>query len=246
MFAELETKIRYKFKDQGLLEKALSHKSQANEKRHKESQKEELHNERLEFLGDAVLQLVISDILWDKFRESDEGRLSKMRSSLVNETSLAEIARTIDLGQHLLLGKGELNTGGRNKNSILSSGYEAVLGAIYLEGGLEAAFATIEVHFKEAIEAAEKSAGARDFKSLLQERVQGDFRRSPAYRVQGESGPDHDKIFEVVVSVGSLAATGSGRNKKEAEQAAACALLGVLDRDVPGNSEKVEGIQANV
>src|SRR3989344_6317871 len=179
MFTELETKIRYQFKDQGLLEKALSHKSKANEKRHKEGQREEIHNERLEFLGDAVLQLVISDLLWDRFRDADEGKLSKMRSSLVNETALAEIARGIDLGSHLLLGKGELNSGGRNKNSILSSGYEAVLGAIYLEGGLEAAFATIEAQFADAIQAAESGAGLRDYKSLLQERVQGDFRRSP-------------------------------------------------------------------
>lgn len=229
MLSELETKIQYQFKDQGLLEKALSHKSQANEKRHLGENKETLHNERLEFLGDAVLQLVISDILWDRFRESDEGKLSKMRSSLVNEASLAEIARSIDLGQHLLLGKGEINTGGRNKNSILACGYEALLGAIYLEGGLKSAFTTIEAHFKERILVAESHAFTQDFKSLLQEKVQGDFRRAPIYKVQREEGPDHDKTFEIVVAVGRLMASGTGRNKKEAEQSAAKALLELLD-----------------
>lgn len=231
MFTELEKQLHYQFKDKSLLEKALSHKSQANEKRHLRDPKAELHNERLEFLGDAVLQLVISDILWDRFREADEGKLSKMRSSLVNETALAEIARSVDLGQHLLLGKGEIATGGRNKNSILACGYEAVLGAIYLEAGLAAAFRTIEAHFAAAIALVETGAFTHDYKSLLQEQVQTSLRRPPVYKVESEAGPDHDKVFTVAVSVGERTATGTGRSKKEAEQSSARAFLELLERE---------------
>ena len=227
---ELEQRLGYQFTDVDLLEKALSHKSQANEHRRRTDKEfKSIHNERLEYLGDAVLQLVISDILWDRFRNCDEGRLSKMRSALVNEVSLAEIARDIDLGVHILLGKGELSSGGRNKNSILASAYEAVLGAIYVEAGLPIVFKTIKTHFELRLETISESAFTSDFKSLLQERVQGGFRRSPQYCVRSEEGPDHEKIFDVVVSVGRLMASGRGKNKKEAEQAAASALLDVLN-----------------
>ena len=229
--AELEQKFHFRFKDKDLLYKALSHKSQANERRRKEdSVFERIHNERLEFLGDAVLQLVISDILWDRFREATEGKLSKMRSALVNEISLAEVARDIDLGVHILLGKGELNSGGRNKNSILSSSYEALLGALYVEGGLAAAYKTIERHFGRRLADIDVHAFARDYKSVLQERVQGEFRRSPVYKIQKEDGPDHRKTFDVIVSVGRLMAAGQGGSKKAAEQSAAKALLTLLDK----------------
>lgn len=240
----LEQRLGYKFKDKEILIKALSHKSQANERRRKSDRKvAAIHNERLEFLGDAVLQLVISDILWDRNRNADEGKLSKMRSALVNEQSLAAIAREIELGGHILLGKGELNTGGREKNSILSCAYEALLGALYVEAGLDVVYKVIDGHFEHHFSNIEELVISHDYKSLLQERVQGGYRRPPIYKVEKEIGPDHDKTFDVVVSVGRLKACGSGRNKKEAEQSAAKALLDVLESD--GNQEpKLTGEQS--
>ncbi len=238
MIDSLETRIGYEFKDKDILIKALSHKSQANERRRKADPKASvIHNERLEFLGDAVLQLVISDILWDRNRGADEGKLSKMRSALVNEQCLAEIARKIDLGQHILLGKGEINTGGREKNSILACAYEALLGALYVEGGLEVVYGVIDKQFLEQFQNIEELVVTHDYKSLLQEKVQGGYRRPPLYRVEKEEGPDHDKIFDVVVSVGRLKASGRGRNKKEAEQSAARSLLKVLDRDEKSDAD---------
>ncbi len=228
----LEKRLGYKFKDKKILIKALSHKSRANEHRRKSSCKTSvIHNERLEFLGDAVLQLVISDILWDRNRTADEGKLSKMRSALVNEQSLASIARKVDLGQHILLGKGEINTGGREKNSILACAYEALLGALYVEAGLDIVHKVIDLQFSEQFANLEELVISHDYKSLLQERVQGGYRRPPLYQVEKEEGPDHDKIFDVVVSVGRLNAAGRGGNKKEAEQSAARALLNILDNN---------------
>lgn len=228
----LEGRLGYKFKDKDILIKALSHRSQANERRRKLDRKVSvIHNERLEFLGDAVLQLVVSDILWDRNRDADEGKLSKMRSALVNEQSLASIARQIDLGQHILLGKGEINTGGREKNSILACAYEALLGALYVEAGLELVYKVIDIQFADQLSNIEELVMQHDYKSLLQERVQGGYRRPPHYKVDKEEGPDHNKVFDVIVSVGRLKASGRGRNKKEAEQSAAKALLELLEVD---------------
>lgn len=229
----LEKRLGYVFKDKEILVKALRHKSQANEGRRKDGAcLRNIHNERLEFLGDAVLQLVVSDILWDRNREADEGRLSKMRSALVNEQCLAEVAREIDLGQHLLLGKGELNTGGREKNYILACAYEALLGAIYVEGGLAVVYGVIDAQFAKQLHNIEELVIHHDYKSLLQERVQGVYRRPPNYKVVKEDGPDHEKTFDVQVSVGQMQAIGQGRNKKEAEQTAAKALLSLLEHDL--------------
>lgn len=225
MTAELEAMLGYTFKDKKLLERALSHRSQANESRHRSGEAQESgHNERLEFLGDAVLQLVVSDLLWEQFPEASEGRLSKMRSSLVSEPALAELAKAIDLGSHLLLGKGELATGGRSKPSILASGFEALIGAVYVEAGLDDVFTVIDRLMESSIKMVADTSFTRDFKSLLQEKIQETFRRAPVYRVHSETGPDHEKIFEVIVVAGDFEALGSGRNKKEAEQAAARAL----------------------
>lgn len=225
---ELESKLHYQFKDPAILRLALSHKSHANEGRKRGVTKEEfvtLHNERLEFLGDSVLGLIITDILSEKFPLADEGKLSKMRSSLVKEETLAKLARSLELGRFLLLGKGEEGTHGRDKDSILSSTYEALLGAIYLDGGLPAAFAAARHHFELFLESASSFGANHDTKTQLQELCQSRFRKSPTYKVVSEAGPDHEKEFEVVVSVGNLERYGKGRNKKEAEQIAARYLL---------------------
>ena len=180
-----------------------------------------LHHEPLEFLGDSVLGLVISDVLSEKFPAADEGKLSKMRSALVKEETLAKIARSMRLGEHLRLGKGEESTQGRDKGSILASTYEAVLGAIYLDGGLPAVFAAARTHFQSYLEDESLVSLQQDTKTLLQELCQARFRKSPLYRVVSEEGPDHEKMFEVMVSIEDLKRFGRGRNKKEAEQAAA-------------------------
>ncbi len=229
----LEEKLHYQFRDKALLQLALCHKSFANEGRKKGQTKEEfvnLHNERLEFLGDSVLGLVITDLLSEHFPDADEGRLSKMRSSLVNEDTLASLARKLELGSHLLLGKGEDSTQGRDKSSILSSSYEAILGAIYLDGGFSAAHETAKNHFADLVNNAVALSNQHDTKTLLQEICQSRFRKSPSYKVVAELGPDHEKEFEVMVKVGSLERFGKGKNKKEAEQAAARFLLDHLSQ----------------
>ncbi len=235
MLQKLIDSLHYQFRDSELLRLALSHKSHANEGRKRGLSKEEfvrVHNERLEFLGDSVLGLVISDFLSEKFPHADEGRLSKMRSSLVKEETLARIARSIHLGEFLLLGKGEESTHGRDKDSILASTYEAVLGAIYLDGGLTAVFETARHHF-EGFVAGDKLEGLQlDTKTLLQELCQARFRKSPSYKVVSELGPDHEKQFEVMVAMGEHKRYGKGRNKKEAEQAAARFLLESLQGEV--------------
>ncbi len=227
----LEAELRYTFKDKHLLQVALSHKSHANEGRRKGTPKEDfvrLHNERLEFLGDSVLGLVVSDLLSELYPNADEGMLSRMRSALVRGGTLAEIARAIDLGKYMLLGKGEKTTRGETKESILSSGYEAVLGAIYLDGGLAAAYETVRTHFGKLLDVVSQTVLSHDTKTRLQEVAQAKFRKSPTYKVVAEEGPDHAKVFEVMVSVGTLKRYGKGRNKKEAEQAAARFLLEAL------------------
>jgi ribonuclease-3 len=214
-----------------MLRLALSHKSHANEGRRRGVPKEEfvrLHNERLEFLGDSVLGLVVSDFLSEAFPGADEGKLSKMRSALVKEETLAMLARAIQLGDYLLLGKGEENTLGRAKDSILASGYEAVLGAIYLDGGLPAVFGTAKAHFFPFVNESSLLSLQQDTKSVLQEYCQARFRKSPTYKVVAEEGPGHEKTFEVMVSIDELNRYGKGKNKKEAEQAAARFLLDSL------------------
>ena len=220
---------------------ALSHKSHANEGRKRSQAKEDfvrVHNERLEFLGDAVLGLVISDLLSEKYPQADEGKLSKMRSSLVKEDTLARIARSLRLGQHILLGKGEESTNGRDKDSILASTYEAVLGAIYLDGGLSSVMEAAKAHFGSFLTGEDLSTLQQDTKTLLQEFCQAVYRKSPAYKVVSEEGPDHEKMFEVMVSMGELKRYGKGRNKKEAEQTAAGFLLESLKAEKELNAAK--------
>jgi ribonuclease III len=224
----LEDTLGYHFKDRDLLRQALQHSSYVNEKRELGLE----DNERLEFLGDAVLDLVITHILMEHFPQTREGDLSRMRATIVNESQLADVAQRLDLGQHLLLGKGEALNHGEEKCSILADALEAVFAAVYLDGGHQAASKVIERHFFGIISQIGDRLGEEDFKSPLQELVQVRFKTIPDYKVIGESGPDHDKTFEVRLSIGdALTTQGIGKSKKGAEQAAAKVALAKLAKD---------------
>jgi ribonuclease III len=192
------------------------------------------NNEKLEFLGDAVLSLAMSHLLMEQFPDAREGELSKIRASLVNAEVLARRARGMDLGRWLRLGKGEEKSGGREKPSILAAAYEAVLGAVYLDGGYEAAFRVVQAHFAGDV-SEHLRVGLRDYKTQLQEITQRLFRETPAYTLVEESGPDHEKQFvsEIVIA-GRTRGRGVGRSKKTAEQAAAMEALAALAREHPG------------
>ena len=214
----LEKSLGYHFKDAGFIREALQHSSYVNEQRDNDLQ----NNERLEFLGDAVLDLVITHILMEYFPETREGDLTRMRAAIVNESQLAKVALNLHLGQYLLLGRGEALSHGEGKSSILADTLEAVLGAVYLDGGLPASFRVIQKQFLQLIPQVGESPAAEDFKSRLQELVQVRFKTMPSYKVVGESGPDHDKTFEVCLNIGTSWTThGTGKSKKVAEQAAA-------------------------
>jgi ribonuclease III len=219
---ELQQKICYHFKNIDLLKEALTHKSFANEKQ----LEKKFGNERFEFLGDAVLELVITHILMEKFPECPEGNLSKLRAGIVNKERLSSIAASFDLGKYLFLGRGEEVTSGRNKKSILANGYEAIIAAVYYDGGYQKVFVLIEKHFSNLIAEATEKGFFRDYKSRLQEYCQGVSGTIPEYVLVGELGPDHEKIFEIhVISDGLPSAKGRGRSKKEAEQDAAKSML---------------------
>jgi ribonuclease III len=218
-YADLEQRLGYSFRDPGLLEHALTHTSRANE----DVSGGVIDNESLEFLGDAVLGFAIADLLFRRFPARDEGWKSKMKAALVSTASLGRLAEGLNLGEYLLLGRGEEKTGGRRKQALLADGYEALIAAIYLDGGIDHATAFISRQFEALInEARAPSAAFRDFKSALQERVQSDGGPPPEYVVIGEAGPDHYKMFRVEVRIaGKPLAEASGRSKKEAEQEAA-------------------------
>ena len=219
---ELERTLSYSFKQQSLLLLALTHKSYANEHRLGSLG----HNERLEFLGDTVLDFVISDFIMKICPESPEGELSKLRAVVVSEPSLAKVAREMDMGSYLLLGRGEEQTGGRDKNSLLANSLEAVIAAIYLDSGLEEAYRLISESFGPDIRVMVGSGQVHDYKTELQEQCQSRFGELPKYGVVGESGPDHQKVFEVEISAGGrVLGSGTGRSKKEAEQMAAGVAL---------------------
>ena len=214
----LEQLMGYRFNDRGALHRATIHRSFANE-----SEEDIADNEILEFLGDAVLGLVVSELLYRRHPELTEGEMSKLKAFLVSSEALARRGEEIDLGKYLVLGRGEEKTDGRLKDSLLANSFEAVIAAVYLDGGLEAATcfvdATVWSHLADVVE---ENVGFNDFKSLLQELVQTDGRPLPVYQVVEERGPDHDKIFRVEVVVdGKLLAEGEGRTKKAAEQVAA-------------------------
>jgi len=226
-FDEIETRIGYRFKDRGLLEHALTHKSRAAE----DISGGVADNESLEFLGDAVLGLVVADALFRQYPTYDEGQKSKIKASVVSTQALARQAEDIQLGEHLILGRGEEKTGGRFKQALLADAYEALIAAIYLDGGIDAAETFLRRELKNAIDAgAERNFVGQDYKSALQERVQALGRPLPEYRIAGEAGPDHRKVFSVeVVVAGEVLGAASGRAKKEAEQEAARLAIARLE-----------------
>jgi len=208
----IERLIGYRFHDGGLLEEALTHKSYAYERGAAR------HNERLEFLGDSALAAVVARLLFIEHPEEDEGRLSKMKSTLVSRGTLAIWARDLGIGPFLLLGQGEESTGGRDRSSILSNALEALIGAVYLDGGFEAAHDFIHRCFLDGREEFVET----DFKSRLQEVVQKRHKVPPDYETVETEGPDHDKTFRVRVRLGKkLLGSGEGKTKKDAEQEAA-------------------------
>ncbi|MDR1800898.1 MAG: ribonuclease III [Lachnospiraceae bacterium] len=221
----LESEIGYTFKDPSLLKKSMIHSSYANE-RH--LQKNEC-NERLEFLGDAVLELITSEYLFEEYRKMPEGDLTKTRASLVCEKALAFCARELNLGDYILLGKGEETTGGRGRDSIISDAMEALVGAVYLDGGYRAASAFIK---KFILKEKQAERLFSDSKTALQEIVQASTKDRIIYHLIKEEGPDHNKCFYIQVSIGQERfGTGRGRTKKAAEQEAANATIIMLNSD---------------
>ncbi len=225
----LEARIGYHFRDLGLLEHALTHRSRA----HEDASGGVIDNESLEFLGDAVLGFVVADMLFTRFPTHSEGYKSKVKAGIVSAVSLTRLAEDIDLGRYVLLGRGEEKTGGRQKHAILADGFEALIAAIYLDGGIEAARAFIVSRFGPLIAAAGDQAAdaafTEDWKSALQEWLQANGRGLPSYRLAAADGPDHRKRFEIEVIVGGdVAGRAAGRSKKEAEQQAARQALASL------------------
>jgi ribonuclease III len=222
-FESLQQAIGYRFRDRGLLEHAMTHTSRANE----DVSGGVRDNESMEFLGDAVLGFVVADVLFREFPEFDEGQKSKTKASLVSTATLAEQAERLNLGDHMLLGRGEEKTGGRRKQALLADSYEALIAAIYLDGGIEHARAFIQREVGPLIaEMRRTRVWDRDYKSALQELLQSRERGLPEYRLVASIGPDHRKLFQVEVVVqGERIAEAAGRSKKEAEQEAARAAL---------------------
>ena len=229
-FEGLQRRIGYRFNDRGLLEHALTHKSRAAE----DVSGGIVDNESMEFLGDAVLGLVVADALFRQYPLYNEGQKSKIKASVVSTQSLARHAEALQLGDHLILGRGEEKTGGRYKQALLADAYEALIAAIYLDGGLDAAATFLLRELREALEAGGTPDFMRDYKSTLQERLQAMGHPLPEYRVSGETGPDHRKLFSVEVLVGgAVLGTASGKAKKEAEQEAARQALAALGAGPP-------------
>lgn len=216
--------IGYQFQNKNFIRQALSHSSYANEMRLSKL----ANNERLEFLGDAVLELMSSEYIYESNSEMYEGEMTKLRASLVCEPTLAMCAREIHLGEYILLGKGEIATGGANRDSILSDAFEAVIGAIYLDGGFTNAK---EFVMKFVLNDIDSKKLFFDSKTILQEIIQADYKEPLQYKLVGESGPDHDKMFTVAAIVdGKELSQGTGKTKKAAEQAAAYqAILKLTD-----------------
>lgn len=218
-FEGLQRVIEYRFRDRGLLEHAMTHTSRANE----DVSGGVADNESLEFLGDAVLGFVVADMLFREFPQYNEGQKSKIKASLVSTATLARQAERLALGEHLLLGRGEEKTGGRRKQALLADGYEALIAAVYLDGGIEQARAFIHREFAPMVaEVKDGSLAGQDFKSALQEHLQASERPLPEYKLIGSTGPDHRKQFQVAVVVaGTALAEATGPSKKDAEQEAA-------------------------
>jgi ribonuclease-3 len=226
-YTEIEQNLNYRFNAKSLLEEALRHSSFVNE----QADPDLRDNERLEFLGDAVLNLIIGHILMQRYPELKEGDLSRTRANLVNESQLAKIARSIDLGSYIRLGKGEIQTNGSDKNSILADTFEAIIAAIYLDGGFDAAFRIIEANFLPFLNRHLPAGDHHDYKSKLQELAQEQQGTIPQYTVIREEGPDHDKTFWIALKVFDIEAQGSGKSKKTAEQDAARQAIEILNKE---------------
>lgn len=223
----LEENLKYKFNNIGLLKNALTHSSYANEVRTGTSS-----NERLEFLGDSVLSVIVSDYIYKNYRSLPEGELTKLRASLVCEKSLCGFSRELELGHYLLLGKGEDKGGGRERDSILADAFEAVLAAIYLDGGMEPARRHVMRFVLRELEHTDDEV-FKDYKTALQEIIQRNPEESVSYILTDENGPDHNKSFTVEVRLNSnVIGTGTGKNKKQAEQAAAKEALRLMGAEI--------------
>lgn len=225
-YTSFEKIIAYSFHDRTLLEEALTHRSRANEVQG------HLDNQRLEFFGDSILGFLISHLLFTRFPGAREGELTHMRAALVDETRLSAIASELGIGSYLELGKGEERSGGREKKSILADAYEALLAAIYLDGGIAAVQGVIDRHFAGLMgEFALSGVNSTDYKTELQEYTQANSASTPRYELTAEEGPDHDKIYRFSVFVGGLlAGVGEGKSKKDAQQAAAFKAIEFLKR----------------
>ena len=227
MIKDLEVAIGYRFQNIQLLQNALTHSSYANERWHNSL----LSNERLEFLGDSVLGMLVAEYLYHNFPNRPEGELPRMRADMVCEQTLAAAANRIGLGSHLLLGHGEEQGGGRHRNSILADAMESVIAACFLDGGIEAALKVVQQFI--LVEVPVTKLHNADYKTKLQELVQQKKNQVLSYRLAGQSGPDHDKQFDVEVSLnGSVVGSGSGSSKKRAEQMAA---RSAIEKLFPGN-----------
>jgi ribonuclease-3 len=228
LLEELENRLLYRFRNRQLLLNALLHRSYV----HENPQLQVSDNERLEFLGDAALDLAVSDLLIHRFPHYKEGELSRLRAELVNERQLALLAEELHLGEALHLGRGEERSGGRHKPSLLADAYEALLAAVYLDGGLQALLEVVERHFARLLAEDEESPYDKDAKTRLQELVQAREKVTPYYRLEAEEGPDHHKVFRVSVWVKeTILAYGSGPTKKAAQQQAAERALRLLDAE---------------
>ncbi|MDD2357519.1 MAG: ribonuclease III [Thiovulaceae bacterium] len=218
----LEKQLGYTFKNKQLLIEALTHKSY----------KQPYDNERLEFLGDAVLDLIVGEYLYKNFPTSDEGKLSKIRASLVNENGFNKLAVVLGLGEHIFLSNAEENNEGRTKPSLLSNAFEALMGAIYLEAGLQKVQEIMIALLEENYEEISLDSLFRDYKTTLQELTQARFSETPEYRLVGSSGPDHKKEFEVAVIIeGKEYARAIGKSKKAAQQEAAFIAIEILQKE---------------
>ena len=223
---DLEHKLNYYFNDRNLLKNALLHKSLGNERKEYKNQ----NNERLELLGDAVLDLIVAEYLYKSYKNASEGTIAKLKAMIVSEPILAKISRQIGVGKFLMLSRGEVMSGGRNRESILADSFEAILGAVYIDSYLDDARNFTLSHIKQYIDHIEEDEDILDFKSILQEYVQKEFRTVPTYKLIAERGPDHMKEFEIQVIVGNYREKAVAKNKKKAEQLSAkalCIKLGV-------------------
>ena len=223
---DLEHTLNYYFNDRNLLKNALLHKSLGNERKEYKNQ----NNERLELLGDAVLDLIVAEYLYKNYKNASEGTIAKLKAMVVSEPILAKISRQIGVGKFLMLSRGEVMSGGRNRESILADSFEAILGAVYIDSNLDEARVFALSHIKQYIDHIEENEDILDFKSILQEYVQKEFRTVPTYELVAERGPDHMKEFEIQVIVGNYKEKAVAKNKKKAEQLSAkalCIKLGV-------------------